>query len=96
MYGYVVFNVLSERADMGILLYPTDKLASVDIPTLVTRRQIPISECRLYRVCAYNEETMELTECKPILVPWDCRRLSEPSLNPEKPSDVQKVIADHS
>lgn len=96
MFGYAVFNVLSERADLGIMLYPTDKLASVQVPTLVSSRGIPIDECRLYRVCTYNDETMELTDCKPTLIPWDLRRLSESQMNPEKVSDVQKAIADHS
>lgn len=94
MNGYVVFNVLSESADMGIMLFPTDKLASVEIPLLVKNRGIPIDECRLYKVCEYDTNTMAITNCTPQLIEWDCRRIAEKTMNKVSPDLVAQHIAD--
>lgn len=86
---YVTTNLLSGLSD-GILCYKTDKLASIEIASVLHSRGADLSEFVLRNVGTFDNETMEINPSKGEVISWDCRRFKEVCAD----ADIKKVSDD--
>lgn len=86
---YCVTNLLSGLSD-GLWLYPTDKMASVELaPLYVNVKKTPLDEAVLVKVGTFDTSTKKLVpDDEQIPIEWDCRRIREVNIDSK---DVQGV-----
>ena len=72
---FAVKNILTEMFD-GIFLYPNEKVASVDLASVFSKKAGGLDEYELYRVGRFDLSDAELVPTSAVPVAWDERRLT--------------------
>lgn len=90
---YCVTNLLSGLSD-GLFLYPTDRMASVEIaPLMVHGRHVPLDEVVLNRIGTFDTSSRALVPDDEIIpIEWDNRRLRESVMINKSPDEVVQSI----
>lgn len=89
---FVVRNTLSGLYD-GIFLYPTEKLAAVELCRVFSQRA-PLDESILFCLGSFDNEVGSISLFpSPSVVSWDTRRLVETPATSVPVSDMEKRLA---
>lgn len=87
---YVATNLLSGLSD-GVWLYPTDKLASVELANALHSMGRDLNEYVLKCVGTFDNESLSICPfASPVVVSWDCRRFAEVKAD----APIEKVSSD--
>ena len=91
---YCVPNLLSGLSD-GLFIYPTDKLASVELaPLYVHTKRVPLDEVVLNNIGTFDTSSRVLVPSSEIIpVEWDTRRLRESYMTNQSVEQVAQNIS---